>query len=448
MNKTVSRVIRSLEGSPITVKLVKKLSLPRDVGETRFNMQGGGTDGKYGYFIMVTRGPSETAMSYIHKVDLTTWQVLRVSRPLPLNHANDLCYDPKHHRLVISHCDIYPDRVSFVDPDTLELLEQRTIPQPHYSMAFCPEKGLYVAGKSRTYDFVLLDEDFQPQRLLPGEDGHVKQGLECDEDYIYFFQTGIRNNWIFLFDWDGNFLRKIPVPMVGESENLFVWGDRFIGAFNNNEERTGDIYEMILTGSQPEGIYYVNQLGYPHIRYEHNVANGGVRPERRNVATSGCGLCSACMVVGNLTPVRPTVEEMVKLTLECGANERVGSRLRILGPAIAEKYGLLYDYTNDPEEMLRCLDEGGIVVANVAGNREGYRALFSDIGHYVVILGREGRELCVADPAYRFDKYQAEERLSRLTRIDVPLVWADLRHMEEDVLPRDIHYYLFRRKTL
>lgn len=195
-------------------------------------------------------------------------------------------------------------------------------------------------------------------------------------------------------------------------------------------------------------MLYLNQLDYRHIHYEHNIANGGVPQERRNVATSGCGLCSACMVVGNLTPVRPTVEEMVKLTLECGANERVGSRLRILGPAIAEKYGLLYDYTNDPEEMLRCLDEGGIVVANVAGNREGYRALFSDIGHYVVILGREGRELCVADPAYRFDKYQAEERLSRLTRIDVPLVWADLRHMEEDVLPRDIHYYLFRRKTL
>ena len=186
-------------------------------------------------------------MSYIHKINLETWETVKISEPLKMYHANDLAYDAKHHRLVISHCDIHPDEVSIVDPDTLEVIEVKTIPQRHFSITYNAAKGMYVVGKSLTYDFVLLDDDFQPVELLPGEDGHIKQGLECDDDYIYFFQTGVRYNWIFVFDWDGVFLRKIPVPMVGESENLFVRGDHFIGAFNNNVDNTADIYVMTLS---------------------------------------------------------------------------------------------------------------------------------------------------------------------------------------------------------
>lgn len=247
MENTVSKVISSLKDKNIEVTLEKKLNIPRETSGMSFNLQGGGTDGKYGYFILVTRGPSENAMSYIHKIDLETWETVKVSEPLKMYHANDLAYDARNHRLVISHCDIHPEEVSIVDPETLELIEVKKIPQNHFSITYNANKGLYVVGKSRTYDFVLLNDEFEPVRLLPGEDGHVKQGLECDDEYIYFFQTGVRYNWIFVFDWEGTFLRKIPVPMVGESENLFAWGDHFIGAFNNNEDRTADIYAMVLS---------------------------------------------------------------------------------------------------------------------------------------------------------------------------------------------------------
>ena len=82
--------------------------------------------------------------------------------------------------------------------------------------------------------------------MLPGVTGYIKQGMECDEDFIYFFQTGKEFNWIFLFDWEGQLLRRIPVPMVGESENLFVMGDTLVGAFNSNTTRSRDIYVMHL----------------------------------------------------------------------------------------------------------------------------------------------------------------------------------------------------------
>ena len=44
-------------------------------------------------------------------------------------------------------------------------------------------------------------------------------------------------------------------------------------------------------------MLYVNQLEYRDIPYQHNMAHGGAPEDRRNVATSGCGLCSACMIV-------------------------------------------------------------------------------------------------------------------------------------------------------
>ena len=247
MEHNVSKQIAALTGKDVAVILEKKFSIPTGEGTGFLAMQGGGTDGTYGYFIMVTSGNSAVAMSTIYKIDLHTWEIVKTSKPLHMYHANDLAYDSKHHRLVVSHCDLVPDQVSIVDPDTVEIIEVKTIPQKHFSIAYNAQRGMYVVGKSKTYDLVLLNDDFDPVKLLPGEDGHIKQGLACDPEYIYFFQTGVRNNWIFVYDWDGGYWGKIRVPMVGESENLFEWNDGFIGAFNNTAEHSADIYIMKLT---------------------------------------------------------------------------------------------------------------------------------------------------------------------------------------------------------
>ena len=151
----------------------------------------------------------------------------------------------------MSWCDIEPDKVAVVDPDTLELLETKQIPQRHFSIAYCPERHRYVAGKSRTYDLALLDDEFAPVALLPGVEGYVKQGLECDDRYIYFFQTGTDANWIFVFDWDGALIHKIAVPMVGESENLFVRDDKLICAFTDKDAGELTVYEAALSEKSP-----------------------------------------------------------------------------------------------------------------------------------------------------------------------------------------------------
>ena len=249
--KTVSQIIHSLEGKEIEVSLTKKLAFSRMIDGTHWYMQGGGSDGTYAYYAVNSGGDSRESATLIYKVDLTTWQIVKTSPPLYMSHANDIAYDPYHRRLIISWCDIEPDKVAVVDPDTLELLETKQIPQRHFSIAYCPERHRYVAGKSRTYDLALLDDEFTPVALLPGVEGYVKQGLECDDRYIYFFQTGTDANWIFVFDWDGVLIHKIIVPMVGESENLFVRGDKLICAFTDKDAGELTVYEAALSEKSP-----------------------------------------------------------------------------------------------------------------------------------------------------------------------------------------------------
>ena len=249
--KTVSQIIRSLEGKEIKVSLTRKLAFSRMIDGTQWYMQGGGSDGTYAYYAINSGGDSRESETLIYKVDLATWQIIKISQPLYMSHANDIAYDPYHHRLIVSWCDIEPDKVAVVDPDTLELLETKQIPQRHFSIAYCPERHRYVAGKSRTYDLALLDDEFAPVALLPGVEGYVKQGLECDDRYIYFFQTGTDANWIFVFDWDGALIHKIAVPMVGESENLFVRGDKLICAFTDKDAGELTVYEAALSEKSP-----------------------------------------------------------------------------------------------------------------------------------------------------------------------------------------------------
>ena len=89
-------------------------------------------------------------------------------------------------------------------------------------------------------------------------------------------------------------------------------------------------------------MLYLNQLDYRHMHYEHNIDNGGVPQERRNIATSGCGVCSACMMVDHLTMHHMSIDECIRLVYEVGASRKIGTRMATLGPAVANRFNLGY----------------------------------------------------------------------------------------------------------
>ena len=246
MNKRISDIIRELDGDKIHVSIEKKLSIPCFVeGYGKCFLQGGGSDGRYAYYIINEAGNTGKEKSRMYKVDLENYEIVAHAQDFLWGHANDVTFDTRRGLIVVSHCNEY---ISLVDPDTLcELEVKKLATGGQWGIAYNPLRDQYVIGKTRTYDIGILNSDFELLTTYEGEDGFTKQGMECDDELIYFFQTGFRYNWIWVYDWNGVYQKRFKVPKVIESENLFIRDGKFIAAFNNFDEKTADIYEMTLS---------------------------------------------------------------------------------------------------------------------------------------------------------------------------------------------------------
>lgn len=190
-------------------------------------------------------------------------------------------------------------------------------------------------------------------------------------------------------------------------------------------------------------MLYLNQNDYGHIPYMHNTDNGGAAPERRNIGTSGCGLCCACMVVDQLTTESLSLEECVRFAQDSGANHIPGCNMNILGPVVAERFGLEYRMTTDSDEMLDWLHRGGKVIVNVRAPAEG-PGIFTTTGHYMTLISANGREVCILDPNLKPGKFQKEEEAG-IIRVDWPLMYCSAGLLHQEARSKT-PYHMFRRK--
>ncbi len=179
---------------------------------------------------------------------------------------------------------------------------------------------------------------------------------------------------------------------------------------------------------------YYNQNNYPHVPY-----GGG------SIETSGCGLCSCCMVVENMTGATFTPEECAALSNECGACDETGTEISLLAPAVCKKFGLTYELTCDHGKMLQFLQNGeGLVVANSGGDREGWTGIFTHGGHFIVLVSAKGREICALDPAQYDGKFDEPARKDKV-RVEGNLLYVDIATLAKDCDNRYPSYCLFRK---
>lgn len=196
---------------------------------------------------------------------------------------------------------------------------------------------------------------------------------------------------------------------------------------------------------------FVNQLDYPEIPYitrqEMEDEASREKGEKTTVATSACGLCSAIIVVDRLlVNTELSLEEAIRLSYDSRANLRIGTDYTVFAPALAERFGLDLEMTDDPERLLFCLRTGGCAVAESAGDREGYIGIFTHNAHYVVVIAeqRDGR-FAVLDPAIKEGKYDEEGRRDKV-KVKGKFVICDLKTLMEDTEGADKRFYLFWRK--
>lgn len=225
--------LNSQDAFAIALDRVARLTPPYTMECRHYHVQqGAATDGEYAYAIMENQVDD---LCSIWKLDMKDWSVAETKYGLELDHGNDMTYHPGLDQLLVAHNKPRYTRVSFVDPDTLEILDAKTMPYKIYSIAYEPTRDQYIIGISGSYDFVILDKDFKRVERFKGVDtGLVKQGVDCDENYIYFPQctSDSLKNVIMVYDWEGNFVTQIRVKSFQEIESIFHVGDDWYITFN------------------------------------------------------------------------------------------------------------------------------------------------------------------------------------------------------------------------
>lgn len=176
--------------------------------------QGACTDGTYLYQAVPSKVKKvgERQADILYKIDLSTWEVVAESDWLGLDHANDLTYNSKTGQLVVAHHSGSTGAaklISFVDPETLTLIETRELGMGLGNIAYNETRDQYVIRISKGYDFAVLDSEFQLVQYFPGVSlGLGGQNLDCDDRYIYFGDTGVKSDpgteAVKVFDWEGN----------------------------------------------------------------------------------------------------------------------------------------------------------------------------------------------------------------------------------------------------
>ncbi len=191
--------------------------------------QGGYFDGRYYYQAfcnIVDYGYEVENEDVIVKYDTVTKQIVDQSPLLKMSHANDITYNPKTDRFLVTHC-MGPQN-SIVTILTSDLEFERTVDLGFSTGAitYNASRDQYVALASGQA-FVILDANFQRVEVYDPTTrtaGYTTQGISSDDNYIYhlFYQQSV----ISVYDWNGNFVSIIELENLGcEGENVSVIGD-------------------------------------------------------------------------------------------------------------------------------------------------------------------------------------------------------------------------------
>lgn len=209
-------------------------------------MQGGCSDGTYMYLILEN---NEEATDIITKVDMSTWEIVKQSEPLPLHHGNGMGYNSKTNKLLVSHNTGAVKDVSIVNPDTLKIEKTFSLEYGIYGIAYNEKRDCYVIGLSGLSAFAVLDSNFVELGYYEGNDLDLaNQSVSCDDNYIYVGNSGVTTNpgmeVVKVYNWMGEYQGIFRVDSVSEQEAFIpINGKNYITFFTGNG---GRVYEIEL----------------------------------------------------------------------------------------------------------------------------------------------------------------------------------------------------------
>lgn len=273
---------------------VKHIGYITDLADagTHYVVQGGCTDGKYIYACLEDQKPNSGDPDYyqntrihttvIYKWSIETGKTVAKSEPLSLDHSNDMAYDSKTNELIVVHSGFKDQRdkiLSFIDPETLTIKATREgVFEGGYGIAYNEKRDIIVTatGGYKLYKGNYLSENGEHKYTLTrvngnaGEndfqtfvDGHIPQGIDCDNDYIYACPTGDGEGgisdslygYLIITDWSGKHIATCRIPLPEdeyteiETEAVFHIGNTFYVLYNTgNTTKIGHIHSFTIDG--------------------------------------------------------------------------------------------------------------------------------------------------------------------------------------------------------
>ena len=278
-----------------------------------YTPQGGCTDGTYIYRALVS---DDSANTWLQKLDLSG-KVVKEVIANSYGHANDMTYCNKDRTLYIAHSSS-TNIVYKVDPNTLELVDTITIGPAIWGIAYNSTDDIFVVGSVGSAYLSVYNYDWEfMYRIKPDNafSGMVRQGIECDGNYIYVnldnaYGTVLGNEYgsrIAIYTWNAMFIKSyhldIPeIEFMCKLDNTFI-----IGTYNGRDAediKSGDLYR----------VEYDLYPGQTNITGRPTDVSGGLNnlqrlPEGTNVKLWEGSLKSGAIYLQNTLPTRLKVDE-------------------------------------------------------------------------------------------------------------------------------------------
>jgi len=250
--QTPSEMINETDQFSVTMELVGEVPRMEDFRI----LQGGCVTEDYAWFIMTSEENADIyymTKCYVLKYDRATMQEIKRSEVLNLGHGNDITYNPETNELYVPNCCFR--QVSVLDADTLEVIDSKTFDiMESYAIDYNVSSQSFVTNYGGG-GMIFRDKDLKVTKVTKEPDTKlVTQGICADDKYVYHVFWSPENNleepdnMIFVFDWDGNLITKIPIGMNEyEPENISLVGDTFYIGFNDRVTwESGKIYAVKL----------------------------------------------------------------------------------------------------------------------------------------------------------------------------------------------------------
>lgn len=227
-------------------------------------VQGGCSDGKYAYYALYNR---KVEKCKIVKVKLSNMKVTKISGVLNIAHGNDMTYNSKTKRVIVTHTKVNTKRISIINPSSLKIERTLDVKIPKKmrgvsdkelknmkgfaGIAYSKKKNQYVTFLNSTGDLMILDSNFNPVSYVKpsSKSTLTKQGIDVTDDYILISYSG-STNIIMVYTWEGQYVTKINVKKGYEIENIFHVGKQYYATFyrsyykNKKLKRDNYVYKI------------------------------------------------------------------------------------------------------------------------------------------------------------------------------------------------------------